>query len=60
MAWHVKGKAREFCSCKMWCPCWIGPAQPDQGSAMTSLTNPSYCRIRALPRGGLSTPVECR
>jgi hypothetical protein len=31
MAWHVKGKAREFCSCKMWCPCWIGPAQPDQG-----------------------------
>jgi hypothetical protein len=21
----------EFCSCKVLCPCWLGPAQPDQG-----------------------------
>ena len=37
MAMRVKGEAREFCSCKMWCPCWVGPAEPDQGWCSGSL-----------------------
>ncbi len=31
MAWAVNGRWWEHCSCKMWCPCWVGPAEPDQG-----------------------------
>lgn len=32
MAWHVTGQSTEFCSCKMFCPCWLGPdGEPDQG-----------------------------
>jgi hypothetical protein len=31
MAWSVRGRWWEHCSCKMWCPCWLGPAEPDQG-----------------------------
>jgi hypothetical protein len=31
MTWHVTGNMIEFCSCKLLCPCWLGPAQPDQG-----------------------------
>jgi hypothetical protein len=31
MAWHVSGQMHEVCSCKMLCPCWFGPAEPDQG-----------------------------
>src|SRR5919109_941564 len=31
MAWHVTGNMIELCSCKVLCPCWLGPAQPDQG-----------------------------
>lgn len=31
MAWGVTGNMIEFCSCKLLCPCWLGPAQPDQG-----------------------------
>jgi hypothetical protein len=31
MAWTVSGRWWEHCSCKMWCPCWVGPAEPDQG-----------------------------
>ncbi len=31
MAWDISGRWWEHCSCKMWCPCWVGPAEPDQG-----------------------------
>ncbi|MBI2913641.1 MAG: DUF1326 domain-containing protein [Chloroflexi bacterium] len=32
MAWQVKGRSIELCSCKMLCPCWLGPeGEPDQG-----------------------------
>lgn len=31
MAWHLKGQMLEICSCKSMCPCWLGPAEADQG-----------------------------
>jgi hypothetical protein len=31
MAWHLSGRFIEACSCEMFCPCWFGPAKPDQG-----------------------------
>lgn len=31
MAWRVSGQMYEVCSCKLLCPCWFGPAEPDQG-----------------------------
>lgn len=32
MAWHITGRTMELCSCKMFCPCWLGPeGEPDQG-----------------------------
>lgn len=32
MAWKVSGQSIELCSCKLLCPCWLGPdEQPDQG-----------------------------
>jgi hypothetical protein len=31
MAWHIAGQMHEMCSCKFLCPCWFGPAEPDQG-----------------------------
>jgi hypothetical protein len=32
MAWHITGRSMELCSCKMLCPCWLGPeGEPDQG-----------------------------
>jgi hypothetical protein len=32
MAWQVSGQLTEFCSCKLMCPCWLGPTPaPDQG-----------------------------
>jgi hypothetical protein len=32
MAWQMSGQLTEFCSCKLMCPCWFGPAPvPDQG-----------------------------
>src|SRR4051812_47558051 len=31
MAWQVTGQMHEMCSCKFLCPCWFGPAEPDQG-----------------------------
>ena len=32
MAWSVTGRSIELCSCKMLCPCWMGPeGEPDQG-----------------------------
>jgi hypothetical protein len=31
MAWKIEGRILETCSCKMVCPCWVGPAYPDQG-----------------------------
>ena len=31
MAWRVAGQMHETCSCKFLCPCWFGPAEPDQG-----------------------------
>lgn len=31
MAWQLDGRLIEACSCKMACPCQLGPAEPDQG-----------------------------
>jgi hypothetical protein len=31
MAWQITGRWIELCRCKMFCPCWFGPAEPDQG-----------------------------
>lgn len=32
MGWNVRGRSIELCSCKMLCPCWLGPeGEPDQG-----------------------------
>jgi len=32
MAWKVKGRSVELCSCSMLCPCWLGPeGTPDKG-----------------------------
>ena len=32
MAWQVSGRSLELCSCKMLCPCWLGPeGEPDEG-----------------------------
>jgi hypothetical protein len=31
MAWQIAGQMHELCSCKFLCPCWFGPAEPDQG-----------------------------
>lgn len=31
MAWRMTGRFIEVCSCKMFCPCWLGPAEADQG-----------------------------
>jgi hypothetical protein len=32
MAWNVSGQSLELCSCKLLCPCWLGPeGAPDQG-----------------------------
>ncbi len=31
MAWKMSGQMVEACSCKMFCPCVLGPAEPDQG-----------------------------
>jgi hypothetical protein len=31
MAWNIKGTMIEFCSCRVLCPCWLGPdTKPDQ------------------------------
>lgn len=31
MAWQLSGRLIEACSCEMLCPCYLGPAKPDQG-----------------------------
>jgi len=32
MPWQVSGQSIELCSCKMFCPCWLGPeGEPDEG-----------------------------
>jgi hypothetical protein len=31
MAWQLSGRMLEACSCEMLCPCYMGPAEPDQG-----------------------------
>ncbi|MEM7224971.1 MAG: DUF1326 domain-containing protein [Pseudomonadota bacterium] len=32
MAWQISGRSLELCSCKMLCPCWLGPdGEPDEG-----------------------------
>ena len=31
MAWNMTGRFIEVCSCKLFCPCWLGPAEADQG-----------------------------
>ena len=30
MSWKLTGEMYEACSCKMICPCTVGPAEPDQ------------------------------
>lgn len=31
MSWQVSGRSMELCSCKAFCPCWLGPeGEPDQ------------------------------
>lgn len=29
--WRLRGKLVHACSCKMLCPCYFGPAEPDEG-----------------------------
>jgi len=32
MGWEISGRSLDLCSCRMWCPCWLGPEiEPDQG-----------------------------
>lgn len=32
MSWQITGKSTELCSCKLMCPCWLGPdTEPDEG-----------------------------
>lgn len=32
MVWSISGRSLDLCSCRMWCPCWLGPEiEPDQG-----------------------------
>ena len=31
MAWQLSGQLFDTCSCKLLCPCTLGPAEPDQG-----------------------------
>ena len=31
MAWQLSGQLLDTCSCKLLCPCILGPAEPDQG-----------------------------
>ena len=32
MAWQITGRSMEMCSCKQFCPCWLGPeGEPDEG-----------------------------
>lgn len=32
MAWEITGRSIEMCSCKQFCPCWLGPqGEPDEG-----------------------------
>lgn len=37
MAWSIKARGVESCSCKMVCRCTLGPAEPDQGWCSGSL-----------------------
>lgn len=37
MAWRIKARGIEACSCKMVCRCTLGPAEPDQGWCSGSL-----------------------
>ena len=38
MAWQATGQLIEACSCKALCPCYLGPAEPDQGWCSGALT----------------------
>jgi hypothetical protein len=38
MAWQLTGQLIEACSCKALCPCYLGPAEPDQGWCSGALT----------------------
>lgn len=38
MAWQINGKLLEACSCRLACPCVLGPAEPDQGWCSGALT----------------------
>lgn len=32
MSWNITGRGLELCSCKAFCPCWLGPeGEPDEG-----------------------------
>ena len=38
MAWQMEGLLLEACSCRLACPCVLGPAEPDQGWCSGALT----------------------
>ena len=38
MGWELSGQLIEACSCKLACPCVLGPAEPDQGWCSGALT----------------------
>ena len=38
MAWELSGQLIEACSCKALFPCYLGPAEPDQGWCSGALT----------------------
>jgi len=37
MAWQMSGRWVEMCSCRIYCPCNLGPAEPDQGWCSAAL-----------------------
>ena len=38
MSWEIAGQSMEMCSCKMLCPCWLGPEiEPDEGWCSAAL-----------------------
>jgi len=37
MTWEMSGRWIEMCSCRIYCPCNLGPAEPDQGWCSVAL-----------------------
>ena len=50
MGWQLSGRSVELCSCKMLCPCWLGPeGSPDPVAHLVSTFS------AAIPRASIST-----